>query len=108
MTIALVSALAIGEFFTALVITGFVLAAEILEVLTVGRGRKAIQQMLDLLPQTASVVRGDRVEDVATQSILPGETILIRPGSRIPVDGRVTSGHSYVEQAAITGESIAK
>lgn len=50
MTIALVSALAIGEFFTALVITGFVLAAEVLEGLTVGRGRRAIQDLLDFLP----------------------------------------------------------
>ena len=63
MTIALVAALAIGEFFTALVITAFVLAAEILEGLTVGRGRRAIQDMLDFLPQTASVLRnGDFVE----------------------------------------------
>ncbi|MGA3347144.1 MAG: hypothetical protein ABSC76_20035, partial [Terracidiphilus sp.] len=54
MTIALVSALAIGEFFTALVIIAFVLGAEILEGLTVGRGRRAIQDMLDFLPQTAS------------------------------------------------------
>ena len=53
MTIALVSALAIGEFFTALVITAFVLAAEILEGLTVGRGRKAIENMLDYLPQSS-------------------------------------------------------
>jgi heavy metal translocating P-type ATPase len=106
MTIALVSALAIGEFFTALVITGFVLAAEILEGLTVGRGRRAIQQMLDFLPQTASVVRGDSIEEVPTQSIMPGEIVLIRPGSRIPVDGKVTSGHSFVEQAAITGEPM--
>ncbi len=60
MTIALVSALAIGEFFTALVITAFVLAAEILEGLTVGRGRRAIQDMLDFLPQTASVLRDGR------------------------------------------------
>jgi cation transport ATPase len=59
MTIALVSALAIGEFFTALVITAFVLAAEILEGLTVGRGRRAIQDMLDFLPQTASALRDD-------------------------------------------------
>ena len=59
MTIALVSALAIGEFFTALVITAFVLAAEILEGLTVGRGRRAIQDMLDFLPQTASVLRDE-------------------------------------------------
>ena len=51
MTIALLSALAIGEFFTALVITGFVLAAEVLEGLTVGRGRRAIQSLLDFLPQ---------------------------------------------------------
>ena len=106
MTIALVSALAIGEFFTALVITAFVLAAEILEGLTVGRGRRAIQDMLDFLPQTASVVREGRIVEVDTKTILPGEVVVIRPGSRIPVDGRVLSGHSFVEQAAITGEPM--
>ena len=106
MTIALVSALAIGEFFTALVITAFVLAAEILEGLTVGRGRRAIQDMLDFLPQTASVLREDRIVEVDTKTILPGEVVVIRPGGRIPVDGRVLSGHSFVEQAAITGEPM--
>lgn len=106
MTIALVSALAIGEFFTALVITAFVLAAEILEGLTVGRGRRAIQDMLDFLPQTASVLREGRIFEVETKAILPGEVVVIRPGSRIPVDGRVLSGHSFVEQAAITGEPM--
>ena len=106
MTIALVSALAIGEFFTALVITAFVLAAEILEGLTVGRGRRAIQDMLDFLPQTASVLREGRIFEVDTKTILPGEVVVIRPGGRIPVDGRVLSGHSFVEQAAITGEPM--
>jgi heavy metal translocating P-type ATPase len=106
MTIALVSALAIGEFFTALVITAFVLAAEILEGLTVGRGRRAIQDMLDFLPQTASVLRDDRIVEVDTKTILPGEVVVIRPGGRIAVDGRVLSGHSFVEQAAITGEPM--
>jgi heavy metal translocating P-type ATPase len=106
MTIALVSALAIGEFFTALVITAFVLGAEILEGLTVGRGRRAIQDMLDFLPQIASVLRNDQVIEVDTNTILPGEIVLIRPGSRIPVDGHVVSGHSFVEQAAITGEPM--
>jgi heavy metal translocating P-type ATPase len=106
MTIALASALAIGEFFTALVITAFVLAAEILEGLTVGRGRRAIQDMLDFLPQTASVIREGQTLEVSTQNILPGEVVLIRPGSRIPVDGQVISGHSFVEQAAITGEPM--
>ena len=106
MTIALVSALAIGEFFTALVITAFVLAAEILEGLTVGRGRRAIQDMLDFLPQVASVLRNGQIVDVPTQTILSGEIVVIRPGSRIPVDGQVVSGHSFVEEAAITGEPM--
>jgi heavy metal translocating P-type ATPase len=106
MAIALVSALAIGEFFTALVITAFVLGAEILEGLTVGRGRRAIQDMLDFLPQIASVMRDGQIVDVTTQTILPGEIVVIRPGSRIPVDGQVVSGHSFVEQAAITGEPM--
>ncbi|MBB5341407.1 heavy metal translocating P-type ATPase [Tunturiibacter gelidoferens] len=106
MTIALASALAIGEFFTALVITAFVLGAEILEGLTVGRGRRAIQDMLNFLPQTASVLRDGQTLEVATDTILPGEIVLIRPGSRIPVDGQVLSGHSFVEEAAITGEPM--
>ena len=106
MTIALVSALAIGEFFTALVITAFVLGAEILEGLTVGRGRRAIEDMLDFLPQTASVLRSGQAVEVSTQTILPGEIVLIRPGSRIPVDGQVVSGQSFVEEAAITGEPM--
>jgi Cu+-exporting ATPase len=106
MTIALASALAIGEFFTALVITAFVLAAEILEGLTVGRGRRAIQDMLNFLPQTASVLRNGQTLEVATDTILPGEIVLIRPGSGIPVDGQVVNGHSFVEEAAITGEPM--
>ena len=64
MTIALLSALAIGEFFTALVITGFVLAAEVLEGLTVGRGRRAIQSLLDFLPRTVAVRRNGQVIEV--------------------------------------------
>jgi heavy metal translocating P-type ATPase len=106
MTIALVSALAIGEFFTALVITAFVLGAEILEGLTVGRGRRAIQDMLDFLPQVASVLRNGQIVEVPTQTIDPGEVVVIRPGSRIPVDGQVLQGHSFVEEAAITGEPM--
>ena len=71
MTIALVSALAIGEFFTALVITAFVLAAEILEGLTVGRGRHAIEDMLDLLPQTASLLRDGQIIEVPRIPFFP-------------------------------------
>jgi heavy metal translocating P-type ATPase len=106
MTIALLSALAIGEFFTALVITGFVLAAEVLEGLTVGRGRRAIQSLLDFLPRTVAVRRNDQVIEIASDQVQLGDTVMVKPGGRIPVDGAVLSGRSFVEQAAITGEAM--
>ncbi len=105
MTIALVAALAIGEFFTALVITAFVLAAEVLEGLTVGRGRRAIRDLLDFLPPTATVRRSGGSHEVPLREVKVGDTVLIAPGERIAVDGEVRSGHSFVDQATITGES---
>jgi len=106
MTIALVSALAIGEFFTALVITGFVLAAEVLEGLTVGRGRRAIQSLLDFLPKKVNVRRNGEVIELPADQVRAGETVIVKPGGHIPVDGVVSGGHSFVEQAAITGEAM--
>lgn len=106
MTIALLSALAIGEFFTALVITGFVLAAEVLEGLTVGRGRRAIQDLLDFLPRTVSVRRNNGVSEIPAESLRLSDTVIVKPGGRIPVDGVVLGGRSFVEQAAITGEAM--
>src|SRR5208283_47015 len=69
MAIALLAALAIREFFTALVITGFVLAAEVLEGLTVGRGRRAIQDLLDFLPRTVRVRRNGEVVEIAADDL---------------------------------------
>jgi heavy metal translocating P-type ATPase len=106
MTIALLSALAIGEFFTTLVITGFVLAAEVLEGLTVGRGRRAIQSLLDFLPRTVAVRRNGQVIEVPADQVQVGETVIVKPGGHIPVDGVVLGGQSFVEQAAITGEAM--
>ena len=106
MTIALLAALAIGEFFTALVITAFVLAAEVLEGLTVGRGRRAIQSLLDFLPRTATVRRNGEVLEIGSDQVNVGDTVIVKPGGRIPVDGIVLGGRSFVEQAAITGEAM--
>ena len=106
MTIALLCALAIGEFFTALVITGFVLAAEVLEGLTVGRGRRAIQDLLDFLPRAVSVRRNNGVIEIPAENLRLSDTVIVKPGGRIPVDGVVLSGRSFVEQAAITGEAM--
>jgi heavy metal translocating P-type ATPase len=106
MTIALVSALAIREMFTALVIVFFVLIAEVLEGLTVGRGRRAIQDLLNLLPQQVELRRSDGVQSASLSDLRTGDVVLVRPGGRVPVDGVVVSGDSFVDQAAITGESM--
>jgi heavy metal translocating P-type ATPase len=106
MTIAIVAALAIGEFFTALIITLFVLVAEILEGLTVGQGRQAIQRLVDLLPRAATIRQHGEWKEVGIHEISVGNEVLVRPGARIPVDGKVLRGHSFVDQAPITGESM--
>src|ERR1035438_5445384 len=106
MTIALVAAAVIGEFFTALLITVFVLIAEILEGMTVGRGRRAIRELLDLLPQTAEVRAAGQVAARNLSEVAVGDFVVVRPGGRIPVDGVVVSGHSFVDQSTITGESM--
>jgi len=96
----------ISEFFTALVIIGFVLIAEILEGLTVGRGRRAIHDLLDLLPPIAWVRRNGRIEELHAVELKAGDIVVVRPGSRISVDGIVTGGNSFVDQSPITGESL--
>jgi heavy metal translocating P-type ATPase len=106
MTIAILAALAIGQFFTALIIVLFVLIAEVLEGLTVQRGRTAIRELLNLLPNEVTVRRNGRAEQRSTESIRPGEIIEVNPGARIPVDGDVVGGNSFVDQATITGESL--
>src|SRR6266511_4789408 len=106
MTLALVAALCIGQFLTALVIAFFVLFAELVEGYTVGGGRRAIQSLIDTLPRQVTVRRGGRERELATNEVATGETIIIRPGERIPADGLVIKGHSFVDQSSITGESL--
>jgi len=106
MTLALVAALCIGQFLTALVIAFFVLFAEMIEGYTVGSGRRAIQTLIDALPRRVRVRRGSEERELGTNEVVAGETIIIRPGERIPADGVVIKGHSFVDQSSITGESL--
>ena len=106
MTIALVAALLIGQFFTALVIAFFVLFAELLEGYTMSGGRRAIEALVNALPRQVTIRRNGVDSQIKTEELSAGEIIVIRPGERIPVDGSVTKGSSYVDQSAITGESL--
>jgi len=106
MILAVIAALAISEVVTGLVILLFVLAAEVLEGMTVGRGRQAIKNLLDLLPHSATVRRDNTLLDVPVEQLRQGDLVIVKPGARLPVDGTVVRGHSVVDQSPITGESV--
>ncbi|MEZ4503161.1 MAG: cation-translocating P-type ATPase [Dehalococcoidia bacterium] len=106
MTIALLAALAIGEVFVAAVIAAFVVGAEVLEDMTVARGRRAIQDLLRYLPRIALVRREGEVAEIAIDELRPGDLVLVNPGAAIPVDGTVVAGASHVDEATITGEPM--
>jgi Cd2+/Zn2+-exporting ATPase/Cu+-exporting ATPase len=106
MSIAILAAAAISEFFTALIITLFVLIAEVLEHLTVSRGRRAIRDLLDFLPRSVTIRGVDGVREASVDELRVGDRVLVNPGALVPVDGVVITGHSFVDQARITGESM--
>ncbi len=106
MTIALAAALLIGEVFTALVIVFFVLIAEVLEEKTVERGRRALRSLSEQLPKLAETISAGGLRTKSLDDVASGEVLLIRPGGCIPVDGEVVKGNSFVDQSAITGESL--
>ena len=77
-----------------------------LEVYTMGRTRRALHALLKLRPARALVRRGDREIEVAAEDVRVGERVIVKPGETIPVDGRVASGESLVDQSTLTGESV--
>ena len=109
MLLAIVAAAAIGEWVTALAVTVFALCAEVLEDLSMDRGRDALTDLMSFLPQTARVVTGphtDETTEVPLDEVCPGQVIALSPGGRVPVDGIVRTGWAEVDQSRITGESM--
>lgn len=106
MLIAIVAAAAIGRWTTSLLIAVFVLAAEILEDLSMDRGRDALTDLMSFLPDTVQVRDGDAVRQVPLREVQPGQVVVVPPGGKIPVDGTVTAGRSSADQSRITGESM--
>lgn len=106
MSIAVIATLLIGSFFTGLVITFFVLVAELLEDLTVDRGRRVIEKLVQLLPSKITVRRGNNEIEISLDDVSLDDIVIVKPGSRLPVDGIVIKGNSFVDQASISGESL--
>ena len=118
MLLAIVAAAVIGEWVTALAVTVFALCAEVLEELSMDRGRDALTDLMSFLPQTARVVgapeatessdssQSASITEVPLDEVRPGQVIALSPGGRVPVDGVVRTGRADVDQSRITGEAL--
>ena len=106
MTLGIVGALAIGQYAAAAVIVFFMRLADFIESYTTERSRRAIQELVGLAPAQARVERDGREIEVPVDHVARGETVLVKSGDRIPVDGIVVDGRASVNQAPITGESV--
>lgn len=106
MTIAIIGAAIIGEWREGAVVVFLFAVSEALEAYSMNKARQSIRQLMDIAPPTAIVKRDSEQLELATEDIIIGDILLVKPGQKIAMDGQVLSGFSTVNQAAITGESV--
>ncbi len=107
MTVAVIGAAFVGEWSESAVVVLLFSISELLESYSVSRARRAIQSLLDLSPKMALVQKdGDDFEEVPVENINTDAIIAVKSGARVPLDGEVVEGESYINQAPITGESM--
>eukprot|EP00456_Euglypha_rotunda_P073960 TRINITY_DN674_c1_g1_i5.p1 TRINITY_DN674_c1_g1~~TRINITY_DN674_c1_g1_i5.p1 ORF type:complete len:720 (+),score=167.59 TRINITY_DN674_c1_g1_i5:5104-7263(+) len=107
MVIAVTGALLIGQFAEAAAVSFLFAVSLALEAWSVGRARRAVEALMELAPETACVLRADGTEAIVSPGEVPlGATLVVRPGEKFPLDGRVQRGETSVNQAPITGESV--
>jgi Cu+-exporting ATPase len=91
---------------TALMLAGFLMLGRYLEARAKGRTGDAIRKLMNLAPRMATVVRAGGEAEIPVAEVVPGNLVVVKPGDRIPVDGEVVEGESYVDESMITGEPI--
>lgn len=106
MTIATIGAFAIGQYPEGVAVMLFYQVGEYFQSFAVHRSRKSIASLLDIRPDYANIIKGDCVEKISPSEVQIGDVIIVRPGEKVPLDGKVVDGVSFVDTSAITGESI--
>ena len=105
-TIAVAASVAVGEYVAAAVVALMLGGGEVMESYASKRASKAIQKLIEDSPKTAVVIREGREIVVRIEDVKLGETVIVKPGERIPVDGIVLKGQASINQASVTGESL--
>ncbi|OHC53470.1 MAG: ATPase [Rhodobacterales bacterium RIFCSPHIGHO2_02_FULL_62_130] len=108
MTIAAIGALFINAAEEAALVVFLFAVGEVLEGVAAGKARDGIRALANLVPKTAQLITGDTTREVPAASLSVGQTVLVRPGDRIPADGEITDGTSGVDESPVTGESVPK
>lgn len=106
MSVAAVGAIFVGEFPEAVAVMLFYQIGEFFQDCAVDKSRDSIRSLMDIRPDHANVIRNGNVETVSPEDVKVGEIIEVRPGERVPLDGFVIEGKSFVETSALTGESV--
>ncbi len=106
MTIATVGAFFVGDFAEAVAVMLFYQVGECFQSYAVNKSRKSITELMDIRPDYANVLRNGREIEVDPDEVAIGETIVVKPGEKVPLDGTVLSGTSTLDTRALTGESI--
>ncbi len=106
MSIASIGAIAVGEIKEAVAVMLFYSIGQILEEVAQNRSKKSIRALMDLHPDIVSVKRNGEILKLAPEEVLVGETLVILPGERIPLDGVITDGSASIDYSALTGESL--
>ncbi|HZY40687.1 MAG TPA: cation-translocating P-type ATPase, partial [Anaerolineae bacterium] len=106
MSIGVLAALIVGQWATAAVVVFFMRVGDYAEKFTTERARRAVKDLTALAPQTARVERDGVEVELPIDQVRIGDTVIVRPGDQIPVDGEVIDGRATIDQAAITGESM--
>ncbi len=106
MTIATIGAFFIGEYPEGVAVMLFYLVGELFQDAAVDHSRKSISALMDIRPDYANLKLGEELRKVSPESVTIGDLILVKPGEKIPLDGRVIAGTSLVDTAALTGESL--
>ncbi len=105
MMVATAGAIATGEYPEATFVMLFYQIGELFQSIAVGRSRKSIAKLMDIRPDSATVIRDGAEIEVSPEDVQVGEVIIVKPGEKIPLDGVIIEGESSVNQAALTGES---
>jgi len=108
MSVAAIGAVLIGEAEEAAVVVFLFAVGELLETVSAGRARAGIEALIDLVPRTARRRRGAsaEIEEIPVEKLAIGDVVVVRPGDRVPSDGKVIDGASEIDEAPVTGESV--